>query len=136
MRHTRNVVMLATLAVVTVFAAADTVGEPAEVTATDHMNFAHGGLIRIDGSYGTLNIEGWDKEEVEVTVTKARPLRFGDSPAPDRDQRRLDSIGIKTVLKSPGELTVTTTLPPRHGIRIRPMPPKTTNDVQADYEIH
>jgi hypothetical protein len=128
--------MLAILATLPIFAAADTVGQPAEVTATDRMNFAPGGLIRIDGSYGTLNIEAWDKAEVEVTVTKSRPLRFGESPAPDRDQHRLESIGIQTALKSPTELTMTTTLSPRHGIRIRPMPAKTTNDVVADYEIH
>jgi hypothetical protein len=135
MRHTRNVVMLV-LAAVPVFAAADTVGKPAAAIVSDHEIFAPGGLIRIDGSYGTLNIEGWDKAEVEITVTKSRPLRFGDSPAPERDQRRLESIGVKTALKSPTELTITTTLPRRHGIRIRPMPAKTTNDVAADYEIH
>src|ERR1022692_3460642 len=107
MRHTLNVVMLALAAVlagipagIPAFAAVDTVGKPAETTASDHVSFAPGGLIRIDGSYGTLNIEAWDKAEVEVTVTKSRPLRFGDSPAPDRDQRRLESIGIKTALKS------------------------------------
>jgi len=135
MRHALNVVML-TLTAIPLFAAADAVGKPAEVTTTDHVNFAPGGLIRIDGSYGTLNIEAWDKEEVEVTVTKSRPLRFGESPAPDLDQRKLESIGIKTALKSPAELTISTTLPPRHGLRIRPLPANSTNDVVADYEIH
>ena len=135
MRHALNVVML-TLAAVPLFAAADTVGKAAEVTATDHVNFAPGGLIRIDGSYGTLNIEAWDKAEVEVTVTKSRPLRFGDSPAPDRDQRRLESIGIKTALKSASELTISTTLASHKRRWFSPLPRTTTNDVEADYEIH
>ena len=135
MRHALNIVML-TLAATPLFAATDTVGKPAEVTATDHLNFAPGGLIRIEGSYGTLNIEGWDKAEVEVTVTKSRPLRFGDSPAPDHDQRRLESIRIKTALKSPTELTISTTLPFRHRNWFSPLPRTTTNAVEADYEIH
>jgi hypothetical protein len=139
MRHTLNVVMLALAAVlagIPAFAAVDMVGKPAETTASDHVSFAPGGLIRIDGSYGTLNIEAWDKAEVEVTVTKSRPLRFGDSPAPDRDQRRLESIGIKTALKSPTELTISTTLPSRNRRWFSPLPRTTTNDVEADYEIH
>jgi len=115
---------------------ADVVGKPAEVTTTDHMNFAPGGLIRIEGSYGTLNVEGWDKAEVEVTVTRSRPLRFGDSPKPDQDKRRLESIGIKTVLKSPAELTISTTLRSVHRAWFSPLPRTTTNDVDADYEIH
>jgi hypothetical protein len=125
-------------AVVPSFAAggADVVGKPAEVVTTDHLNFAPGGLIRIDGSYGTLNIEGWDKAEVEVTVTKSRPLRFGDSPKPDEDKRRLESIAIKTELKSPTELTISTTLPSVHRAWFSPLPRTTTNDVNADYEIH
>jgi hypothetical protein len=115
---------------------ADVVGKPVELVTTDHVNFASGGLIRIDGSYGTLNIEGWDKAEVEVTVTKSRPLRFGDSPKPDDDKRRLESIGIKTALKSPTELTISTTLPSVHRMWLSLLPRTTTNDVDADYEIH
>lgn len=115
---------------------ADVIGKPPQLTTTDHLNFAPGGLIRIDGSYGTLNIEGWDKPEVEVTVTRSRPLRFGDSSKPDQDQHRLESITIKTALKSPTELTISTTLPSVHRIWFSPLPRTTTNDVDADYEIH
>jgi len=115
---------------------ADVVGKPSVLTTTDHVNFSPGGLIRIEGSYGTLNIEGWDKPEVEVTVTKSRPLRFGDSPEPDDDKRRLESIAIKTDLKSPAELTISTTLASVHRMWLSPRPRTTRNDVDADYEIH
>ena len=71
-----------------------------------------------------------------MTATKSRPLRFGESPAPDDDKRRLESIGIKTERTSPTEVTVTTTLASRHGDWAPPLPANKTNDVDADYEVH
>jgi hypothetical protein len=138
MRHTPIILAFAAAIVCAALPAfaADTVGKPVEVTATDHLAFAPGGTIHIDGSYGLLNIEGWDKPEVEVTVTKSRPLRFGDSKSPDDDQRRLDSIRVKTELKSPTELTISTTTASHHGDWGPFLPANTTNDVNADYEIH
>lgn len=116
--------------------AAEILGEQTQITAIDHVNFASGGLIRIDGSFGTLNVEAWDKPEVEVVVTKSLPLRFGQSKTPDQDKERLESIHIKTVLISSTELTITTTLASRHGTWAPPLPANTTNGVAADYEIH
>jgi hypothetical protein len=139
MRHTVTFVILAltaALAETPVFAAADTVGKPAEVITTDRVDFAPGGTIRIDGSYGVLNIEGWDKPEVEITFTKSRPLRFGESPSPDRDKSRLESIQLKTERKSATELAITTTLKPRRHSWTPPFGATTTNDVLADYDIH
>jgi hypothetical protein len=139
MRHKLTTVIFAMAAMcpaTRLFAGADVTGKPAEVTATDHMDFASGGTLHIKGSYGVLNIEGWDKPEVEVTVTRSRPLRFGESPAPGDDKRRLESIGIRTERTSPTEVTVTTTLASRHGDWAPPLPANTTNDVDADYEIH
>jgi hypothetical protein len=97
MRHTVTFVILALAAASadTPVFAADVVAAPAQVITTDRVDFAPGGTIRIDGSYGVLNIEGWDKPEVEITFTKSRPLRFGESPSPDRDKSRLDSIQLK-----------------------------------------
>jgi hypothetical protein len=139
MRHKLTTVILAMAAMCParpLFAGADVVGKPSEITAIDHMEFAPGGTLHIKGSYGVLNIEGWDKPEIEVTVTKSRPLRFGESPAPADDKRRLESIGIKTERTSPTEVTVTTTLASRHGDWAPPLPASTTNDVEADYEIY
>jgi hypothetical protein len=138
MKHLASVVIIGLgvgYAALPAFAAVDTVGKPSEVTATEHFDLAPGGIVHID-SYGILNIEGWDKPEVEITYTKSRPLRFGGSPSPDDDKARLDSIHVKTERKSPGELTITTTLKSRHGDWAPPLPAYTTNDVNADYEIH
>src|ERR1700683_3468300 len=42
-----------------------------EVSKTERMSFAPGGIIRVNGSYGTLNVEGWDRPEVEIAVVKS-----------------------------------------------------------------
>ena len=138
MRKKLTIVILALAArgAAPLLAAADVVGKPVEITATDRMDFAPGGTLHIKGSYGVLSIEGWDKPEIEVTVTRSRPPRFGESPAPDDDKRRLESIGIRTERTSATEVTVTTTLASRHGDWAPPLPANTTNDVNADYEIY
>ena len=42
-----------------------------QVTKTDRADFAPGGTIHVSGSHGDLNIEGWDRPDVEITVTKS-----------------------------------------------------------------
>ena len=49
---------------------------PPEKTTTEHVDFAAGGLIRINGSYGDLNVAGWDRPEIEVTVIKLLPYGY------------------------------------------------------------
>ena len=99
------------------------------------MDFAPGGIIRVIGSYGDLNVEGWDRSEVEITLTKS-VLRFGESKKEKADQRRLESIHFATDRKSATEITITTTLASRHGDWAPPLPSTTTNGVTAQYEIH
>lgn len=116
--------------------AADNLGKPVQATSTERFDFAPGGLIRIDHSFGALTVEAWDKPQVEVVVTRSLPLRFGESGTPDKDQARLDSIQVKTGLTSSAEFAVTTTLASRHGDWAPPLPANTTNHVEAVYELH
>jgi hypothetical protein len=109
--------------------------KPVQMTSTERVNFAPGGTIRVNGSYGVLKVEGWDRPEVEVTVTKSRPP-FGESKTQDRDERRLESIHVVMNRDSPTLLTISTTLASRHGDWAPPLPSTTTNGVAADYEIH
>jgi len=82
---------------------------PVEVTNTEHVNFAPGGTIRLQGSFGNLSVEGWDKDEVEVTVIKS--LGFVSEPA-DRTKQQLDAVRVVTERKSGTELAISTTAPP------------------------
>ena len=106
--------------------------EPPQKTTTDRVNFAPGGTIRIDDSYGELNVDGWDRPEVEVTVIKTLP--YGKQP--DQCAAALDRVRIVTEHKSPPELTISTGLPSR---RLSWMPPfwrHPTGGVGVKYDIH
>ena len=40
-------------------------------SATQRLDLAANGTLRIDGSFGELTVEGWDRPEVEVTTIRA-----------------------------------------------------------------
>lgn len=109
--------------------------QPPEKTTTERMDFAPGGMIRIEGSYGELNVDGWDRPEVEVTVIKSLPYGY-QSKQPDQSAADLDRVRIVTEHKSPPELTISTTLPSRHLPWTPPFTRHTTGGVMVQYEIH
>jgi hypothetical protein len=107
---------------------------PPEKATTERASFAPGGTIRIDGSYGDLNVEGWDRPEVEVTVIKSLP--YGYKPKqPDQSAADLDRVRILTEHKSPTGLTISTVLPSRSAW-LPPFTRHTTGGVTVKYEIH
>ena len=99
------------------------------------MDFAPGGTIRINGSYGDLSVEGWDRPEVEMTVIKTLPYASKPKP-PEQSTATLDQFRIVTEHKTPLELTISTELPSRHPAWIPPFTRHTTHGVIAEYEIH
>lgn len=108
---------------------------PPEKTITERVNFAAGGTIRIDGSYGDLNVEGWDRPEVEVTVVKTLPYGY-KSKQPDQATADLDRVRIVTEQKSTLELSISTQLPLRHPAWTPPFTRHTSGGVMIEYEIH
>jgi hypothetical protein len=109
--------------------------QPPEKTTTDRVNFAPAGTIRINGSYGDLNVDGWDRPEVEVTVIKTLPYGH-KAKQPDQGAPDLDRVRIVTEHKSPTELTISTALPPRRLPWTPPFTRHTTGGVMVQYEIH
>ncbi len=101
------------------------------VVTTDHVEFASGGAIDVGGSVGQLNIEGWDRAEVEIVV--ARTTFRPDTPR-ERDlvARQLNSTKVTAERKGAGELAIRTAFPKRgfwaRAGHCRP-------DVQMDYRI-
>jgi hypothetical protein len=77
-----------------------------QVTSTDTVNFAPGGIIRITGSYGDVSVEGWEQPKVEVTLMKA--LSYGFSK---EDQQRLERVHVATDRHSDSELSISTSAP-------------------------
>lgn len=107
---------------------------PPEKTTTEHVDFAPGGTIHINGSYGDLNIDAWDRPEVEVTVIKTLPYTRKPKP-PEQSTTTLDQVRIVTEHKSPPELTISTELPSRSAW-VPPFTRHTSHGVMAEYEIH
>jgi hypothetical protein len=48
----------------------------AEIKTTQRIEFGPKGTIQIVDSFGTVKVEGWDKEEVELTVTKRTQKKY------------------------------------------------------------
>lgn len=101
------------------------------IVTTEHLDFAPGGTIHVNGSQGGLNIEGWDRAEVEITVTRST-YRLDTLKDRDLAKRQLEAIKVTTERKSPTELTIQTTFPKRgfwaHVGHCKP-------DAQMDYRI-
>jgi hypothetical protein len=108
--------------------------QPAQAT-TERVSFASGGMIRINGSYGDLNVEGWDQPEVEITVIKSMPYDY-KGKQPDEATKQLDSPSIVTQRKSSNELVISTNSAQRRSLLSRFPPRKTNGSVSIEYEIH
>jgi hypothetical protein len=103
---------------------------PVQVTNTEHMNFAPGGTIRFDDSYGELNIEGWDLPEVEITVIKTMPYDYNQPKA----TKHVNGVQVMTKRMSDNELVISTTLETYDGLLSSTA--KTKGDVSIEYRIH
>jgi len=120
------------------------VKQPAQVTTTERVSFATGGTIRITGSYGDLNVEGWDQPAVEITVIKSMPYDF-KRQHPEAATQRLDRVRVVTQRGSDTELTISTVVPSRDkpfggGADFRPeslvLPHSNKGGVSLEYQIH
>jgi len=85
--------------------------QPVQTTTSERVNFAPGGLIRFDDSYGDLNVEGWDRPEVEIKVTRSMSSYYSPKER-EKAAARLERIHV-TTQHTDTELTIST-LPPKH----------------------
>jgi hypothetical protein len=106
----------------------------AEVTTKETIHFAPGGTIRIEGSHGEVSVEGWDRPEVELTVTRSQLGLFGEK---ERQEiaKRLEKVLVKADRRSDKELVITTQFPAHYGLFIAPLPPKTRVRVDMEYTL-
>lgn len=84
-----------------------------ESVTTEKTGFAAGGTIRIEGSTGELNIEGWDQPFVEVTVT-----RYTWDANAARAKRELDRVQVSRPVVSGTELSIVTTHKKSLGVHV------------------
>ena len=83
-----------------------------QVTKTDTVDFAPGGTIRVSGSMGQLDVEGWDRPQVEITVAKST-YRGGSVKDREGGTKELDLFRVTAEKKGAGELVISTFYPSR-----------------------
>jgi hypothetical protein len=104
--------------------------QPVQVTKTDHVEFAPGGTIRVSGSTGQLDVEGWDRPEVEITVAKST-YRGGSAKDREKATTFLDLFRVSAEKKGAGELVISTAYPSRKITRLF----RGKTDVNLEYHI-
>ena len=77
--------------------AQDGIKRPAQVTTTDRVDFAPGGVIRLTTSSSNLFVEAWDRPEVEIRTIKS-----------GKNARCLDDVRVVTDRRSDTELAIST----------------------------
>jgi hypothetical protein len=109
--------------------------QPVEVTSNERVNFAPGGTVHMNGSYGHLNVEGWDQAAVEITVTKSLEPDYVPEQQ-ERVKQRLERVRVGAERHSDTDLAVLTVLPLRGGHLSPPFRRTTKAGVLLDYTIY
>jgi hypothetical protein len=100
-----------------------------QVSTTERVEFAAGGTVRVNDSEGQVDVEGWDRPEVEITVVR-RVYRNGAAQERDAAEKELKSIAVKAEKKG-GDLEISTAYLSRKLTR----PFKGKSDMQMEYSI-
>jgi hypothetical protein len=94
-----------------------------QTTNTERVSFQPGGIIRLENSFGALTVEGWDRPEVEITVTKSIDREY-EPKQREQAAKRLERVHVNTQRRSDTELAISTTTASRR------------TGVTLQYEIH
>jgi hypothetical protein len=123
-------IVLSVIGTAPLFAAELAIRRPEQVLTTEHVNFAPGGTIRFDKSFGDLYVEGWDQPQVEMTVIKL----FQDYDPPKNPAEHLQAVKFTTEHPSATELVIGTTIPPHRFFR-HPFGGKGPVDVRYELRV-
>jgi hypothetical protein len=127
-------VQLSVVAIALPLKAHDATKKPVEATKTDRVNFAPGGVIHVNGSYGDFNIEGWDQPAVEVTVIKS--LSYCEPKECEQAMKRLDVVRVAAERRSDTELELSTVSSAHRNRLLPPFTSSSKGGVKVEYEIH
>jgi hypothetical protein len=83
------------------------------VSTTYKAGVAASGTIQVINAYGEVNVEGWDRPDVEVTVTRSE-FRRDDPRAREAAQQYLNRIHVNTTKAANGDLVISTSFPSRN----------------------
>jgi len=81
-----------------------------EIATTEHVPFQAGGTLHLNGSFGDLSVEGWDRPEVEITLTKTLDNLY--DPSRQADAAKLaERVHVTAERRSDTDLEINTTVP-------------------------
>jgi len=109
---------------------AQKVSQLIQESKTERMSLATGAMIRVDGSFGALNIEGWNQQDVEITVIKTLPYDYRQSKA----AKDMSAVKVAMEKKSEKELDISTTVA-THTNWFLPVT-KSGTGMLIEYQIH
>jgi hypothetical protein len=104
--------------------------EKVSATRTERFNVPAPGAIRLDKSFGEVDIDGWDRPEVEVTVIRSSEHLY-DAKERAEAQRRLDSVQI-AAKQNGNDVVISTAYPPLNPF-VHPLSRR--NDIEISYRI-
>jgi hypothetical protein len=104
--------------------------ETLSTTHTERFNVPVPGAIRLENSFGEVDIDGWDRPEVEVTVVRSSE-HFYEAKDHAEAQRRLDSVQI-TAKQNGNDVVISTAYPPLNRF-VHPLSRR--SDIDISYRI-
>lgn len=75
----------------------------ATLSSTQTLSFDPAGVIQLDQSYGDIEIQGWDRPEVEITTIRSAPASSQDADALDD----LDTVAVTAIKQGEDHLKIT-----------------------------
>ena len=81
----------------------------AHIVSTQQVPFQSAGAIRVNHSFGELWVEGWDRPDVEITLTKS-PDKLYSEKDQAKARRLADKVQVTTGRSPSGELVISTTV--------------------------
>lgn len=111
-------------------AAGDRDKEALSATHTERFNVPTAGAIRLENSFGEVDIDGWDRPEVELTVTRSSEHLYGANERAEA-QRRLDSVQV-TAKQDGNNVVISTAYPPLNGF-LHPLSRR--SNIEIRYQI-
>jgi hypothetical protein len=82
-----------------------------EVSSTQRIEFIPRGVIRIQQSFGEVIVDGWDKNEVEVTVIKAIKASPDTPEDQEKARHKLETVKVTASKQSPDTILIASSLP-------------------------
>jgi len=110
--------------------AGDRSTDPLTATHTDRFTVSAPNTIHLENSFGEVDIDGWDRPEVEVTVVRSTERLYAAKQHAEA-QRRLDAVQV-TAKQDGNDVIISTAYPPRNGFA---HPLARRSDIEIAYTI-